>query len=412
MDALIITIGDEILSGATVDTNAAYIAKKLISIGVDVTKRCSVGDDPDDIEREIRDGLDKFDVVVTTGGLGPTDDDMTKPVACRVFNTHLVEHRETLEALKKLYKQLGLTMSDAARGMAMQPKDAILLSNPLGTAPGILFDRDGKVFCSIAGVPSEMRAIVDHGLVPYLRKKGTGRVILFKNISTFGIPESILAAKLKKSGYTPKNVRLAFLPSYAGVLIRLRAEGADASEVERNLDQNFKEIYEVVGENVFSIDNRNLVDHVTDLLREKKVTVSTAESCTGGLIAKTLTDVPGSSEYFVQGVITYSNDAKIKCLDVQAETLEEFGAVSEQTCRQMAEGMCQLAETDYAISSTGIAGPSGGTEEKPVGLVYIGLADKDGVVVERCSFSGDRDVIRTKTTYTALNMLRIKLLEK
>lgn len=412
MNAILITIGDEILSGATIDSNAAYISRALLAIGVDVTKRCSVGDNPEDIEREIRHGLSHFDLVITTGGLGPTDDDITKESICRVFNTRLVEHAGTLEALKIRYKQLGLQVSDVARGMALQPEGATLLSNPLGTAPGILFDRDGKVFCAMAGVPAEMRALVDYALIPYLDKKGTGRVILFRNISTFGIPESKLALRIKDSGYEPKNVRLAYLPSYSGVVLRLRAEGEDRATVEQNLDDNFRAIYEIMKDSVFSTDAENLLDRVTSLLKEKHVTVSVAESCTGGLIAKLLTDIPGSTQYFMQGAVTYANEAKIAQLGVRLETLERYGAVSEETCREMAAGMLKLSGTDFALASTGIAGPDGGTDEKPVGLVYLGIADAGGVQVKRCSFAGDRDVIRTRSAYTVLNMLRLRLLEK
>lgn len=411
MNAIIITIGDEILSGATVDTNAAYIAKDLLAIGVDVTKRCSVGDNTEDIEREINAGLAAFDLVITTGGLGPTEDDITKGVICRVFETQLIEYEEVLSALKVRYQQLGISMSEMARGMAKQPEGATLLANPLGTAPGILFDREGTVFCAMAGVPSEMRALMDQALIPYLEKRGSHRVILFRNISTFGIPESKLATMLKESGYTPDGVRMAFLPSYAGVTLRLRGDGLDRSEVEKTLEKNFEEICEVVKKHIFSTEEESLLDKVTTLLKEKKVTLSTAESCTGGLIAKMLTDIAGSSDYFVQGAVTYSNEAKMARLGVKSETLQKYGAVSEQTCREMAEGMRRTSETDFALASTGIAGPGGGTAEKPVGLVYLAVADHNGATVKRCSFSGDRYVIRTRSAYTVLNLLRLKLLE-
>ncbi|MCK4655431.1 MAG: competence/damage-inducible protein A [candidate division Zixibacteria bacterium] len=411
MNAIIITIGDEILSGATVDTNAAYIAKDLLAIGVDVTKRCSVGDNTEDIEREINAGLAAFDLVITTGGLGPTEDDITKGVICRVFETQLIEYEEVLSALKVRYQQLGISMSEMARGMAKQPEGATLLANPLGTAPGILFDREGTVFCAMAGVPSEMRALMDQALIPYLEKRGSHRVILFRNISTFGIPESKLATMLKESGYTPDGVRMAFLPSYAGVTLRLRGDGLDRSEVEKTLEKNFEEICEVVKKHIFSTEEESLLDKVTTLLKEKKVTLSTAESCTGGLIAKMLTDIAGSSDYFVQGAVTYSNEAKMARLGVKSETLQKYGAVSEQTCREMAEGMRRTSETDFALASTGIAGPGGGTAERPVGLVYLAVADHNGATVKRCSFSGDRYVIRTRSAYTVLNLLRLKLLE-
>jgi nicotinamide-nucleotide amidase len=409
MRAIVITIGDEIISGLTVDTNAAYISQRLVSIGVDVTRRCSVGDNPDDIEREIRDGLAQFDVVITTGGLGPTDDDITKRSICRVFGCSLKEDTQTLEAITTRYRQLGVAMTEGNRGMAMQPGGAVLLSNPLGTAPGILFDRDGKIFCAMAGVPAEMRAIVDSGLVPYIEKKGSGRSIKYQSLCTFGIPESILAAKLKKGGYVPDGVRLAYLPSYAGVMLRLRAEGKDEAEASQLVDRNFNALYPLIREYVYSTEQESLLEHVTRLLREKPATVAVAESCTGGLIAKMLTDVPGSSAYFVQGVVAYANEAKTRLLGVKRETLDEHGAVSQEVCAEMGEGILDSSGADYAIATTGIAGPTGGTPEKPVGLVYIGVAEKTGMTVERRQFSGDRDIIRVRSANVALNMLRHRL---
>jgi len=412
MNAIIITIGDEILSGATIDTNAAYISQKLMAIGIDVTKRCSVGDERSDMLREISDAPKNFDAVITTGGLGPTDDDITKEVICEVFGERLVEHPETLAALKDRYRRLGVAMSATGRRLAMQPKGAKLLNNPLGTAPGILYDRDGKVFCSMAGVPSEMKAILDHSLIPYLEKRGTGGVILFKNVSTFGIPESKLAEKLREGGFEPDSVRLAFLPSYAGVILRLRADGEDRATVEAVLKENFEKLYSIVKEHVFTTEDETLLENVSSLLRNMRATLSTAESFTGGMIAKMLTDIPGSSEYFTQGVVTYSNVAKVNLLGVNEKSLEQYGAVSEQVCREMAAGMLEKAGTDYALASTGIAGPDGGTEGKPVGLVYLGVADRNGTTVQRRSFSGDRDVIRTRSVSVILNMLRKKILEK
>jgi len=410
MDAIIITIGDEILSGRTVDTNAAYISRRLCEIGIDVTKRCSVGDIAADMEREIRAGLAGHDVVITTGGLGPTDDDITKPVICKVFDTKLVEQPEILQQLEERYKQLNLTMSHLARGMASQPEGATLLKNPLGTAPAILFVRNGTIFCSMAGVPSEMREIVDCHLVPYLEKRGTGRSIQFKEIATYGIPESKLALKIEEAGYkTTEGIRLAYLPSYSGVVLRLRAEAPTIGEADIKLSGAFFSLYEIVKDHVYSTESESLAQNVVRLLKEKKVTISTAESCTGGLIAKMLTDFPGSSEYFMQGAVTYSNDSKINRLGVSPKTIDDCGAVSEETCGEMATGMRLLAGTDYAVSVTGIAGPDGGTEEKPVGLVYVGVADKNGVQVKRSNFAGSREIIRERSANTALYMLRSKL---
>jgi len=412
MDAIIITIGDELLSGATIDTNAAFISRELIGIGIDVKKRCSVGDTAEDMEREIRAGLADFDVVLTTGGLGPTEDDITKGVIARVFDTELVEDPEVLECLEKRYAELELELTQLSRGMAMQPKGAVLLENPLGTAPGILFDRDGKIFCSMAGVPSEMKKLIVERLIPYLKERGTERAIIFKSISTFGIAESKLAEKIAQSGFRPEGIKLAYLPSYAGVVLRLRAEAPTEADAQEMIDRNAERLYSIVGEHVFSDDAKSLLDVVTGMLLERKLTVATAESCTGGLIAKMLTDIPGSSGYFMHGAVTYSNESKVNRLGVRQSTIEQHGAVSEEVAREMAEGMRLLSGCDYAISVTGIAGPDGGTDEKPVGLVYIGIADKDGTTVKRKRLSGDRDVVRTRTANTTLYLLRQRILEK
>ncbi len=411
MDAIIITIGDEILSGATIDTNAAYIAKALFAIGIDVRKRSSVGDIREDMLREIKLALEEYDLVVVTGGLGPTDDDITKEVICEAFNTRLVKHEETLETLKMRYKQLGMTMSDIAIGLSLQPEGAHLLINPLGTAPGIVFERNDTIFCSLPGVPSEMQALVDSGLIPFLRERETGKVILFRDISTFGMPESKLAARLLDAGYKPDGIRLAFLPSYSGILIRLRAEGEDEKKVRAILDQNVSRISEIVSEFVFSTDSESLAEKVASLLKEKRATVSVAESCTGGMVAKLLTDTPGSSKYFTQGIVAYANEAKIDRLGVDPRTIKKYGAVSEEVCREMAEGIRHISGTDYGLALTGIAGPGGGTDEKPVGIVYLGIADGEGVSVTKRSFSGDRDVIRTRSAYTLLNLLRKRILK-
>jgi nicotinamide-nucleotide amidase len=411
MKTEIITIGDEILLGHTVDSNAAYIADRISEAGADVIRITTIGDADSKIVDIFREALGRADLIITTGGLGPTDDDLTKHAICRAFNRKLAFHQEILDLISERYTRRGMAVSRFVRTQADQPEGAILFENPIGSAVGILIEEKGKRLISLPGVPMEMKAIMEESVIPYLNGINHGFNVLFRNIQTFGTFESYLSEMLKQSNFTHEGCELAYLPSLKGVVLRLTYRGEDKQHGEKLLSEYAAQMIKLLGDYYVCDDGRSLLEVTTELLKAKKKTVATAESCTGGMIAAALTDISGSSEYFPQGVVTYSNEAKTDLLDVPQEILVDYGAVSEQTVHYMAENMRLKAGTDYAIAVSGIAGPTGGTEEKPVGLIYIGLAYEGGVDIHRHVFGIDRNINRERTVYTALNYLRLKLLE-
>jgi nicotinamide-nucleotide amidase len=411
MKTEIITIGDEILLGHTVDSNAAYIADRISEAGADVIRITTIGDSGERIVDIFREAMARADLIITTGGLGPTDDDLTKHAICRAFGRKLAFHQEILDLITERYSRRGMAVSDFVRTQADQPEGAILFQNPLGSAVGILIEEKGKRLISLPGVPMEMKAIMENSVIPYLKGLKHGFNVLFRNIQTFGTFESYLSEMLKQNNFSHEGCELAYLPSLKGVVLRLTYRGEDKPRGEKLLSEYAARIKELLGDYYVSDDGRSLLEVTTDLLKTKKKTVATAESCTGGMIAAALTDLSGSSEYFPQAMVTYSNEAKTDLLEVPQETLMDYGAVSEQTVHYMAENMRLKAGTDYAIAVSGIAGPTGGTEEKPVGLVYIGLAYEGGVDIHRHVFGIDRNINRERTVYTALNYLRLKLLK-
>ncbi len=411
MKTEIVTIGDEILLGHTVDSNAAYIADRISEAGADVIRITTIGDADEKIVDIFREAMGRADLIITTGGLGPTDDDLTKNAICRAFNRKLTFHQEILDLISERYTRRGMAVSRFVRTQADQPEGAMLFENPIGSAVGILIEEKGKRLISLPGVPMEMKAIMEESVIPYLKGINHGFNVLFRNIQTFGTFESYLSEMLKQNNFTHEGCELAYLPSLKGVVLRLTYRGEHKQHGEKLLSEYAAQMIKLLGDYYVSHDGRSLLEVTTELLKAKKKTVATAESCTGGMIAAALTDISGSSEYFPQGVVTYSNEAKTDLLEVPQEILIDHGAVSEQTVHYMAENMRLKAGTDYAIAVSGIAGPTGGTEEKPVGLIYIGLAHEDGVDIHRHVFGIDRNINRERTVYTALNYLRLKLLE-
>lgn len=411
MKAEIITIGDEILLGHVVDTNAAYIADQISSVGVDLARIITVGDGDRRIIEALKESLKRSDLVITTGGLGPTDDDLTKLALCHAFDTKLVFNQKLMDLIDRRYRRRGLKMPELVRDQGEQPEGATLFPNPIGSAVGILMERDGKRTISLPGVPQEMRAIMEQSVIPYIQNLHHGYNVIFRKIQTFGTFEAYITDMLKEHEFRHDGVELAYLPSLKGVVVRLTYRGRDREAGQSLLDQYSGRLKKILGDYHVSDDGRDLVETTARLLTEKRKTVSTAESCTGGMISSALTDLSGSSAYFTQSAVTYSNEAKMKVLAVPEQVLVDHGAVSEETVRCMAEGMRRLAGTDYALAVSGIAGPTGGTGDKPVGLIYIGLADEDGAEVWRHVFGKDRDINRRRTVYHALNHLRMKLLK-
>ena len=411
MRAEIIIVGEEILSGQTIDSNSAYIARKLANVGIEVVHKTTVGDRHDDMTEAIKTAWNRSAVTIMTGGLGPTTDDVTKNAICAAFDRNLVLQDEILRKLEDLFRTRNMKMPAMAQSQALQPQGADLINNPVGTAPGIVFQDSERFFAALPGVPAEMEAIIDQSIIPYLSKRPGRNHIVLRRIRTIGITETGIAELITDLEPTSDKVRLAYLPSYKGVDLRVTAISANESEAVESADSLAKAITSRIGDYVFTNTDESMPEIVGKLLRAKGKTVATAESCTGGLIAKMLTDLAGSSDYFRGSVVSYANDVKEKVLKVPREILIAKGAVSHEVAEAMASGVLTLAGTDYAISVTGVAGPGGGTAEKPVGLVFVGYADKSGKVSsEQLKLFGTRERIRERSAMMALDILRRKLL--
>lgn len=399
----IITIGDELLIGQIVNTNAAYLGKQLTSLGFDVQWMTTVGDHAAALKQALATAMSRANIVITTGGLGPTHDDITKHVAAEFFDSELVYKPEILDRLKQAFAARGIRMAAINEVQAQVPAKAQIIDNPVGTAPGLFFEKDGKLCFILPGVPFEMKAMCEAAVFPTL--KGKGQTILQKTIRTTAIPESSLFERLGDIQQLEELAKVAFLPKSAGVDIRLTVRGMAAAECESRLSRALQIVREKAGEFIYAYDDGELEEVVAQLFFETKKTVAAAESCTGGLLAHKLTNIAGSSAYFERGVVAYSNRAKIEILGVPAEVIEKFGAVSAECAVAMAEGVRKLSGADFGISTTGIAGPTGGTPEKPVGLTYIGFAKAGESYSKRMLFINDRITNKERTVTAALNLL-------
>ena len=402
MKAEIITIGDEILLGQTIDTNSAYVSQKLSQLGIDVEYKTSVGDDIKNISEALSTALSRADLVVTTGGLGPTNDDITKKAIVKVFKRHLVFHEEILTKVEESFRKKGMEMPKINQNQALLPQGSKAVPNQFGSAPGILIQEKNKIFFALPGVPLEMRSMMENEVLRMLEKTSEAKVPP-KKLRTTGIPESAIYERIEPMLKRRSDVNVAFLPGFLGVDIRLNSK---AQEKLERMEDNIKE---VLGNSVYGEGDITLEEVVGELLKDKGKTISVAESCTGGLIAKRLTNVSGSSEYFERGVVSYSNESKMGLLKVPQDMIEKYGAVSEQVAILMAEGIRRISKTDYGLSATGIAGPTGGTEEKPVGLVWIGFAHENDSFAQKFLFGEDRETNRQRAAQAALNLVRLFL---
>lgn len=407
MYASVITIGDEILVGQIVDTNAAYISQSLGNIGITVRERVSVGDTADEIRRALDRELSLSEIVVMTGGLGPTKDDVTKRTLAAYFGCGMVRHQPTYDMVREMLLRRGIEFSELNRRQADVPECCTVLPNRNGTAPGMWFDRDGKVIVSLAGVPFEMKALMDEQVVPLLKEKFRLRSNVHRTMITFGIAESILAERIEAwENSLPEWLHLAYLPSPSGIKLRLSAYEKDAEPARRRIDDCFSELEKIIPEYVVGYDDCTLVDSVARLLTEKHATLAAAESCTGGRIAAQIVEKDGASRFFLCGVVSYSNASKVNVLGVDAMDIERYGAVSRQVAEQMAEGVRRISGADYAVSTTGIAGPTGGSEDKPVGTVWIAVATPSGVTARRMCYGRLRKQNIERASASALDMLR------
>ncbi len=410
MNAYVITIGDEILIGQVMNTNAAYIGEKLSSIGIPVDYMTVVGDDEEKILAEFKRGTELADMVLVTGGLGPTHDDVTRSAVCTFFNTDLVPDKNVRANIEQLMKRRNYPWTKAAEDQALVPRKATPIPNQHGTAPGMWFRENQKYFCVMPGVPYEMKSMMENFVLPHLSKLTHGVILRHRVLKTTGIPESFLAQKLGDVHTLTQGARLAFLPSPKGVRLRITAKAPTVEEADKILDEVETRIREKANKYIYAVGEIELEVTLSELLQEKKLTLGIAESCTGGLIADRLTNIPGSSSFLLADIVAYSNDAKIKYLNVPEELILKHGAVSKEVAEAMARGIRDTAGSDIGIAVTGIAGPSGGTPEKPVGLVWVAYADKSGTVSLKFNFGDARLRVKERASQSAMELIRRKIL--
>lgn len=410
MKAEIIAVGTEILLGDIVNTNAQYISKFLADIGILVYHQSVVGDNSERLAEELKASFEKADIVITTGGLGPTTDDLTKEVGCSYFNKKLVLHQESLDKIEDFFRTLNRTLTENNKKQAYFPEGSIILANDHGTAPGCIIEDNGKILILLPGPPKENKPMFENYVVPYLKKFQQGSLIS-KTLRICGVGESSVATQISHIIERQINPTVAPYAKENEVTLRITAKASNTEEAYKLISPVENEIRDVLGENIYGEGETPLENVVAQMLIKKNLSLSAAESCTGGLLSGRLINYPGISKVFMDGCVTYSNEAKIKRLGVKKETLEIYGAVSKNTAIEMAEGVARTSGTDIGISTTGIAGPSGGTDEKPVGLVYIGLYIKGQTYVKKLTFPGDRQSIRQRTVTSSLDFLRRNLLK-
>jgi nicotinamide-nucleotide amidase len=410
MKSQIITIGDELLIGHVINTNAAHIAQKLNSIGVEVIRTLTVGDVNEEILRAFSESFDAFEITIVTGGLGPTHDDITRKSVCKFFDTDLVRDDATFENNKRLYAARNIQMNPGTEDQSMVPRAAQIIPNLIGTAPGYLFERSNKFFIVLPGVPFEMEAMIANFVIPFFQKKSQ-QVILHRTLKTTGIPESLLARRLGDIDELMLGAKLAFLPSPSGVRLRISIIDTDPRAAEQKMKEVEARIRAKVEKFIYGTDTEELEAVLGKILTSQRLTIAVAESCTGGYLANKLTNISGSSYYFERGVITYSNQSKTDLLDIHPDIIEAYGAVSREVAKEMASGIRRLAKVDIGLSITGIAGPSGGTPEKPVGTVWIGYSDEHETFAMRFNFGENRLRTKERASQAALDLLRRKLLQ-
>ncbi|MBN8584040.1 MAG: competence/damage-inducible protein A [Ignavibacteria bacterium] len=417
MKSIIISIGDEVLIGQVVNTNAAWLGKELLAIGIPAIRVVTVADNEKEILKEFKRSVKDADVIVVTGGLGPTHDDITVKTVAKFFKSRYVLNEKVLKHVKSIFARRNIKMPAANIGQALVPDVARVLENKTGTAPGLLIDKGGKVFCVMPGVPYEMKYISQTGLFPYLNKKykkKITRVIKQKTLHTIGIGESVLAerigdiTKIVRKG-KDHEVKLAFLPSNYEVRLRITAIANNQSKAIKLIGEAEKLLRKKAGKYIYSSDESPIEKTVGVMLKKKDLTIAVAESCTGGLIASKLTDIGGSADYVMDAIVAYSNEAKRRLLGVKAKTLKAYGAVSKKVAEEMAAGIRKRSKTDIGISVTGIAGPTGARPGKPIGYVWIGYSDSKNTFARDFIFTKDRLRNKDIMAKMALEMVRQQL---
>ena len=411
VNASIITIGDELLIGQTIDTNSAWMAKQLNQVGVWVKRRVAVGDDFDEIWRALDEETTHADIILITGGLGPTADDITKPLLCKYFNGKMVVNQDVLQHVKSIFEKLKRPLLENNLKQAEVPDVCTVLPNRNGTAPAMLFKKEGKIYVAMPGVPHEMKDIMHFSVLPMLPQLFEMPAIIHRTALTAGQGESFIADSLsvfEKS--LPPHIKLAYLPGYGLVRLRLTGKGEKKQELEKEIEDYFKEMTSIVKKYLVTDTEEGIEKVIGNVLKERKKFVASAESCTGGLIAHLLTTHPGSSNSFKGGIVAYANEAKENVLHVQHKTIVTKGAVSEETAHEMVKGALDTLKSDYAVATSGVMGPDGGTLDKPVGTVWIAVGNKEKIEARQLYYRFDRQRNTELTAYAALNMLRLFIL--
>jgi nicotinamide-nucleotide amidase len=407
--ASIVSVGNEVLSGQTVDTNAAYLSRRLLSVGIPVASSYTVGDDIDLIVRALNLAGDDAELILVTGGLGPTDDDLTRQALAKFLGVELELRSELLQKIQDFFGRRGLQMPEKAKVQAYIPAGTRALANNLGTAPGIMASKEGKSYVGMPGVPSEMEQMFEGSVLPELKQFPGGQTIVVRKLKCFGVSESTIAELVGTVMKRGRNPLINCTACRGVVTLHIIATAKGEGEAREIADKDEECLTGLLGELVYGRGEQTLAGVVGEKLAQQKKTIAVAESCTGGWLAKLLTDVPGASRYFTRGWVTYSDNAKCDELGVPVELIDKYGAVSEQVAKAMAQGARENAGTDFAIGITGIAGPTGGGEQKPVGLVYVSIDSDNGCETKRLVIPGDREFIRVQAAQTALNMLRLEL---
>jgi nicotinamide-nucleotide amidase len=413
MIAEIITIGDEILIGQIIDTNSAWMAQQLNAAGIEIYQITSVHDKKEHIINALSAAEKKVDLVLLTGGLGPTRDDITKNTLCAYFNTHLEFHPPTFDQIKERFLRRGFPVNKLDHDQALVPANSTVIPNHKGTAPGIWFEKESTLFISMPGVPYEMEEMMTREIIPRLIATGRTKTILHKTILTQGVGESMLAERLEKwENELPFHISLAYLPNPMGLKLRLSASGDASRNLQPEIDQQVQKLLPLIADCFFGYDKDTLATVVGRLLLSKNATLSVAESCTGGNISHLITQTPGCSKWYQGSITAYNNSVKINCLGVSETTLEQSGAVSRETAAEMALGAKKYLQSDYSIATTGIAGPDGGSNEKPVGTVWIAIATPAKLICEKYVFGNDRERTIMRSSQTSLQLLRKLLSEE
>ncbi len=411
--AEVVTIGDEILYGQIVDTNSQWMSAELDKAGIKIVRKTTIGDTEKEILNILKEAESRADIILITGGLGPTNDDLTKPCLVKYFDTKLVMNEAALKNLTAIFDKLGRAVDKVNRQQAALPEVCEMIPNNMGTAAGMWFDKNNKTFVSMPGVPHEMKRMMTDFIIPKLGKKYDTPVIYHKIVKTVGIAESDLAEIIIDwESNLPENIKLAYLPSLAQVKLRLTAFGAVKKELEAEVESQIVKLKKLAGKYIYGYNKDQLEEVIGQMLKKSNLNIAVAESCTGGYISHLITSIAGSSAYFRGGLTPYQNDIKINVLDVSSETIFEHGAVSKETVTEMAENVRKLYHTDYGLATSGIAGPSGATPEKPVGTIWIAVADDKKTTTKKLQLWKDRELNIKMTAIAILNMTRQRLLEK